>query len=59
VIIRAIRREDDPRIAEIIRTVMPQFGASGPGFAINDPEVDGMYAEYTKPRTTPSTSTTR
>lgn len=48
--LRPIRREDDAAVAKIIRTVMPQFGAKGPGFAINDPEVDAMYAEYSKPR---------
>ena len=47
---RAIAPGDDAAVAHVIRTVMPQFGASGPGFAIHDPEVDGMYAEYTKPR---------
>jgi putative acetyltransferase len=47
---RPIRPEDDPHVARIIRTVMPEFGASGPGFAINDPEVDTMFAEYNKPR---------
>jgi len=44
--IRLIRREDDPAVAAIIRTVMPEFGAKGPGFAINDPEVDGMHDAY-------------
>jgi putative acetyltransferase len=29
---------------------MPEFGASGPGFAINDPEVDTMCAAYRVPR---------
>lgn len=28
---------------------MPEFGASGPGFAINDAEVDCMYETYTRP----------
>ena len=48
--IRPIRREDDAAIAAIIRTVMPEFGAKGPGFAINDPEVDHMTAGYERPR---------
>lgn len=47
--LRAIRREDDPLVAGVIRTVMPEFGASGPGFAIVDPEVDSMSAAYSKP----------
>ena len=37
------------RSREIIRTVMPEFGAQGPGFAINDPEVDRMSAQYSLP----------
>jgi putative acetyltransferase len=48
--IRPIRADDDAAVAAIIRTVMPEFGASGPGFAINDPEVDGMSAAYARPR---------
>ena len=47
--IRPIRPDDDPAVAAIIRTVMPEFGAKGPGFAINDPEVDGMFAAYARP----------
>jgi putative acetyltransferase len=44
--IRLIRSADDPAVATIIRTVMPEFGASGQGFAINDPEVDFMSRAY-------------
>jgi putative acetyltransferase len=50
--LRPIQPDDDSAVARIIRTVMPSFGAQGPGFAINDPEVDAMFAEYTKPRST-------
>jgi putative acetyltransferase len=48
--LRSIRPQDDAAIARIIRTVMPTFGAKGPGFAINDPEVDAMHAQYRKSR---------
>ncbi|HWE26771.1 MAG TPA: GNAT family N-acetyltransferase, partial [Polyangia bacterium] len=48
--IRPIRSEDDRFVAAIIRAVMPEFGAKGPGFAINDPEVDFMTAAYARPR---------
>src|SRR5688572_33490731 len=48
--IRPIRPSDDAAVAAIIRTVMPEFGAKGPGFAINDPEVDTMSAAYARPR---------
>lgn len=48
--IRPIAPGDDAAIAAIIRTVMPEFGASGSGFAINDPEVDWMSRAYAGPR---------
>ena len=48
--IRSIEARDDARIAQIIRTVMPEFGATGCGFAINDPEVDWMSRAYSRPR---------
>ncbi|MDC0747434.1 GNAT family N-acetyltransferase [Polyangium mundeleinium] len=47
---RPIRPEDDPAIAAIIRAVMPEFGADGPGFAIHDPEVSAMSVAYSGPR---------
>jgi putative acetyltransferase len=37
-------------MAAVIRTVMPEFGACGAGFAINDPEVDWMSRAYGEPR---------
>jgi putative acetyltransferase len=49
-LIRPIQPRDDAAVATIIRTVMPEFGANGPGFAIHDPEVDGMSAAYARPR---------
>jgi putative acetyltransferase len=45
-VIRPIRSEDDAAVAAIIRAVMPEFGASGPGFAIHDPEVGFMTRAY-------------
>src|SRR4051812_38848072 len=47
---RPIRPSDDPAVAAVIRTVMPEFGASGEGFAIKDAEVDSMSAAYSRPR---------
>ena len=35
--LRPITPADDAAVANIIRTVMPEFGAGGPGFAIHDP----------------------
>jgi putative acetyltransferase len=49
VLIRPIEPRDSAAIAAIIRTVMPEFGADGPGFAIHDPEVSDMHAAYTRP----------
>src|SRR5579862_5022649 len=48
--IRPIEARDDAAVAAIIRTVMPEFGADGPGFAIHDAEVDTMSAAYSRPR---------
>ncbi|BDU77835.1 N-acetyltransferase [Mesoterricola sediminis] len=36
-------------MAAIIRAVMPEFGADGPGFALHDPEVDHMWEAYQRP----------
>ncbi len=48
--IREIESQDNEAMARIIRQVMPEFGAQGPGFAINDPEVDHMSQAYAAPR---------
>ncbi len=47
--IRPIAPADNFAVAAIIRTVMPEFGADGPGFAIHDPEVDHMSSASAKP----------
>ncbi|PIV35437.1 MAG: GNAT family N-acetyltransferase [Lysobacterales bacterium CG02_land_8_20_14_3_00_62_12] len=48
--LRPITPGDDAAIAAIIRRVMPEFGADGPGFAIHDAEVGAMTAAYAIPR---------
>jgi putative acetyltransferase len=48
--IRLIESKDDAAMAAIIRSVMPEFGAVGDGFAINDPEVDWMTRAYSENR---------
>ncbi|WP_243039608.1 GNAT family N-acetyltransferase [Dyella sedimenti] len=48
--IRPIEPRDNAAIARVIRAVMPEFGADGPGFAIHDAEVDAMYEAYARPR---------
>ncbi len=44
--IRPISHADDAAVASIIREVMPEFGADGPGFAIHDAEVGAMTDSY-------------
>ena len=48
--IRPARASDDAALAGIIRRVMPEFGAVGDGFAINDPEVDWISRAYAAAR---------
>jgi len=47
--LRPIEPRDDAAVAAIIRSVMPAFGADGPGFAIHDAEVGAMCAAYRQP----------
>ncbi len=49
-LIRPVEAADDAAMAAIIRIVMPEFGATGSGFAISDPEVDWMSRAYSEPR---------
>jgi putative acetyltransferase len=49
-VIRKVQQKDNPQVASIIRTVMPEFGASGEGFAIHDQEVDDIHKAYTHPK---------
>lgn len=48
--LRPVAPGDSPELAGLIRTVMPEFGACGEGFAIKDPEVSHMYEAYSRPR---------
>ena len=43
---RPVKPGDRAAVARLIRVVMPELGAKGPGFAINDPEVDDMFGAY-------------
>jgi putative acetyltransferase len=47
--LRPICPDDDAAMAEVIRAVMPEFGACGPGFAITDPEVDHLSRAFAQP----------
>jgi len=44
--LRPIAKADNPAVANIIKTVMPEFGAGGAGFAIHDAEVLDMFSAY-------------
>lgn len=48
---RLIRPEDNLIMARIIREVMTEFKTVGPGYSINDPEVDHMFEAYEDPAT--------
>ena len=48
--IRPLGPGDDAAVTRIIRAVMPEFGAQGPGFALEDAEVDSMHQAYRAPR---------
>ena len=47
--IRPIARRDDPVIAGIVRATLTEYGATGPGFAIHDAEIDDMSETYSRP----------
>ncbi len=44
--IREIQPQDNVAVAALIRTVMAEYGATGEGYSINDPEVDAMFEAY-------------
>jgi putative acetyltransferase len=47
--VRPLCGDDAAAMAAIIRKVMPEFGACGPGFALTDPEVDHLAQAYAQP----------
>jgi putative acetyltransferase len=49
-LLRPIVPDDNRAVAQVIRTVMTEFGAVGPGYSIQDPEVDNMFDAYSLPR---------
>lgn len=48
--LRPIKRADNAAMADVIRRVMPEFGADVPGFALHDQEVDKLAESYARPR---------
>ncbi|HYC76009.1 MAG TPA: GNAT family N-acetyltransferase [Planctomycetota bacterium] len=47
--LRLIEPRDDAEVARLIRDVMTEHGAVGPGYSIEDPEVDAMSRWYPPP----------
>jgi putative acetyltransferase len=54
IVLRPIRAADDAEVAAIIRAVMTEHGAVGPGFAIVDPEVGAMSRHYDRDEDPPA-----
>lgn len=52
VVIREIRSEDNPKVAEVIRKVLVDLGVPKIGTAYADKALDQMYEHYDKPRAT-------
>ncbi len=50
--IRNIRPEDNPHLANIVRTTLAEFGANKPGTVYYDPTTDALYELFQKPRST-------
>lgn len=48
-LIRKIEKPDNGVVADIIQTVMTEFGAVGEGYSIEDREVHEMYEAYSSP----------
>jgi putative acetyltransferase len=48
--LRPIQPADNAAVAQVIRTVMTEFGAVGAGYSIEDPEVDAMFEAYNNPQ---------
>lgn len=48
-LLRPIEASDNAAMARVIRTVMTEHDAVGPGYSINDAEVDDMAGNYREP----------
>ncbi|TDS15301.1 putative acetyltransferase [Maribacter caenipelagi] len=52
VVIREIRKEDNPQVAKVIRQVLIDLGVPKVGTAYEDPSLDQMFEHYEKPKAT-------
>lgn len=50
IVLRSLTERDNHNAAYVVKTVMPEFGCVGEGYSIEDPEMDDLYATYSKPR---------
>jgi putative acetyltransferase len=48
VVIRTIQQNDNKRLAEIVRSVLAEFGANHPGTVYYDPTTDNLYQLFQK-----------
>ncbi len=48
--LRPLTQADNAAMAEIVRSVLTEFGCTGEGFAIHDPEVDNLFEAYSHAR---------
>jgi len=51
-IIREIRKEDNPQVAKVIRTVLIELGVPKVGTAYADKALDSMFEQYNQPKAT-------
>jgi len=49
VLIREIRKEDNPQLAFIVRSVLAEFNAAKPGTVYYDPTTDDLYSLFQAP----------
>ena len=50
IFMRRIQQQDNPEVAQLIRTVMTEYGTVGEGYSIMDKEVDEMFEHYNNDR---------
>ena len=49
IVLAPMRAKDGPPMTAVIREVMPEFGATGPGTAMEDPELDDLVSTFRRP----------
>ena len=49
-ILRAVKKKDNPKLARLLRAVLIEMGVPKTGTAYEDPELDAMYEAYQQPK---------